>query len=204
MRTLRKWLTNFGSVTLRIENQTMLLHHRKLGSRSERVDGMDGSHYAAVDSPGMGITHFCFDLTWGSGANVFSNMQLSEVQGSSRSLCVCGATPFTWLLRVSVTFAQGFTHLLGDSSIFSTACLTLTFARRFKYIFNGLSTLTFDPEEYPPVIHMRLTCWSGNAFVGSEPYLWFECISRLQESWRSPHDLLWPGFIMLFWSCGIA
>ena len=49
-------------------------------------------------------------------------------RGSSRSLCVCGANPFTWLLRVLVKFAQGFKHLLGDSN----------------HIFNGLRDFNTD------------------------------------------------------------
>jgi hypothetical protein len=75
---------------------------------------------------------FCFDQAQPGHGQCFFEYAVFDT-AESRSLCVCGATPFTWLLRVSVTLAQGFTHLLGDSSIFATACLTLTFARRFKY-----------------------------------------------------------------------
>ena len=63
MRTLRKCMMNFGSVTFRTENQTMLLHHRKLGSRSERADGLrEFSHYTAVYSTGHGDHIFVLDL----------------------------------------------------------------------------------------------------------------------------------------------
>ena len=62
----------------------MLLHHRKLGSRSERADGLrEISHYAAVDDAGRGDHIFVLALLEEVGSMFFricSYQKCREVQ----------------------------------------------------------------------------------------------------------------------------